>query len=123
MVLRHGQLGGTYNIGGENQPTNLEIVKHVCSILDARYPDALHIPHETLITFVPDRPGHDNRYAMSIGRIKRELQWQPQETLESGLVKTLDWYLEHPEWVRAIDERPSFREWMERNYAGRGELQ
>jgi dTDP-glucose 4,6-dehydratase len=122
-ILRHGQIGSTYNIGGENQPTNLEVIERICSILDARFPGSPHLPHKALIAHVPDRPGHDRRYAMDTAEIKRELRWAPQETLDSGLAKTVDWYLEHLDWAEAIGQRPSFREWLDQNYARRAETQ
>ena len=121
LVLRKGRPGATYNIGGDNQPTNLEVMKSACSILDERLPDSPYTPHSTLVAPVPDRPGHDRRYAMNTAKIKRELGWAPQETLQSGLAKTVDWYLSHPEWVSAIEARPSFQEWLKNNYADRGQ--
>jgi dTDP-glucose 4,6-dehydratase len=101
-VLRHSRLGETYNIGGDNQPTNLEVVQQICAILDELRPGK---PHESLIEFVTDRPGHDRRYAMGITKIKRELVWHPTHALADGLRKTVKWYLEHPDWIRAVCKR------------------
>lgn len=119
-VLRHGKQGETYNIGGNNQPTNLHIVHTICDLLDELRPDSPHRPHRNLIRFVADRPGHDRRYAMDIRKIQRELGWQPRETLESGLRKTVLWYLNHLDWVSAILKRSDFQAWLENNYASRG---
>jgi dTDP-glucose 4,6-dehydratase len=120
-VLTQGRQGETYNIGGNTQPTNLEIVQRVCAILDERLPEADYIPHESLITFVPDRPGHDRRYAMDNSKIKRDLNWSPKESLDSGLRKTVDWYLAHLDWVSTIRDRSTYQEWLQANYAKRGE--
>ena len=120
LVLAKGQPGVTYNIGGEDQTTNLDVVRLVCSILDRRVSDSPHVPHDRFISFVPDRPGHDRRYAMDIGKIRHELGWAPRETLESGLSKTVEWYVNNPEWISAIERRPSYRDWLEENYAIRG---
>ena len=101
-VLVNGNTGETYNIGGGNQPTNFEVVRHICILMDARLPQSPNLPHQNLITFVTDRPGHDRRYAMEFTRITSELGWQPTKTLMTGLEKTVDWYLENLEWVEAI---------------------
>ncbi|NPV86923.1 MAG: dTDP-glucose 4,6-dehydratase [Anaerolineae bacterium] len=118
-ILQAGKTGETYNIGGNNQPTNLEIVHTICRILDQLCPDSPHYPHAHLIKFVADRPGHDRRYAMDITKITSELGWQPQEDLNSGLDKTVQWYLTRPEWVRSITEREDYQSWMKSNYANR----
>ena len=88
-----------YNIGGDNQKTNLEMVHTLCDLLDERVPD---VPHRSLITFVADRPGHDRRYAIDASKIKRDLDWKPNETLATGLRRTVDWYLEHRNWVERV---------------------
>ena len=93
----------------------------LCSILDEKLPDSPYVPHKNLITFVADRPGHDRRYAMNISKIGRELGWEPRETLETGLGKTVDWYLRNKHWVEVILEEPSYRDWLEANYDERGE--
>ncbi len=120
MVLKEGQLGETYLIGGGNQPTNLELVELLCGILDERLTESRYRPHRDLITFVRDRPGHDRRYAIDTKKIERELGWKPKETLESGLQKTVEWYLLHEDWVGAIRERPTYHAWLEENYLMKG---
>ena len=119
LVIREGRLGETYNVGGQNQTPNLEMVKTICHILDELLPKSQHIPHESLIKFVADRPGHDRRYDVDITKIKTELGWEPRQSLQTGLLKTVQWYLDHLEWVETIQEREDYRAWMERNYAGR----
>lgn len=121
VVLDKGQLGQTYNIGGDNQPTNLDVVRQLCTILDEELPDSRHAPHETLLSFVPDRPGHDRRYAMDITKIQRELGWRPRESFETGLRKTVAWYLSNRRWLDAIREEKDFETWWEANYVRRGE--
>ena len=116
-------MGETYNIGGENQPTNISLVELICDLLDYALPESSYHPHRSLIEFVEDRPGHDRRYAMDTTKIRTELVWESKETLESGMSKTIDWYLSNTEWVSKIQERPTFREWMQQNYEGRGEGQ
>ncbi len=118
-VLRSGGPGETYNVGGGTQPANLEIVEQICSLLDELLPDSAHAPHAQLITHVPDRPGHDRRYAMDIHKIQTELNWSPQESLASGLRKTVQWYLANPGWVAAIRAQPGYHAWLEANYIGR----
>lgn len=102
-VLQKGRLGETYNIGGNNEAQNIEIVRTICSILDEKDPDSA--PHDQLITFVTDRPGHDFRYAIDASKIMAELGWKPSVTLEEGLRKTVDWYLENRPWWQAIQQR------------------
>jgi dTDP-glucose 4,6-dehydratase len=118
-VLAAGREGETYNVGGGNQPTNLEIVHHLCALLDARFPDSPHAPHAGLIRFVEDRPGHDRRYAMDTTKIATELGWAPRESLESGLAKTVDWYLAHEDWLEAVVHEKGLAAWWEEHYAGR----
>ena len=115
-VLRKGAPGETYNIGGGNQPANLVVVGTLCEILDECLPGSPFVPHESLIRFVADRPGHDRRYAMDITKIRDELGWQPRQTLASGLLKTVEWYLAHPDWIEAIRQQQDFQGWMARNY-------
>jgi len=119
LVLREGCPGETYNIGGGNQPANLELVKRVCGILDEILPDSPNLPHEKLISFVKDRPGHDFRYDMDYSKIKGELGWEPALDLERGLRQTVEWYLDSPEWMDAIQEGSDFKEWIALNYRGR----
>lgn len=101
-VMLKGSLGETYNIGGSCERQNIQIVKTVCSILDEIRPKADGAKYESQITYVKDRPGHDRRYAIDAGKIKKELGWQPQETFESGIRKTVEWYLNHQPWIENI---------------------
>lgn len=117
-VLEKGRVGETYNIGGNNEKTNLEVVKTICAILDEFHPDSPVTPHEKLITFVKDRPGHDARYAINAGKISRELNWQPLESFETGIRKTVAWYLDNQVWVENVISG-EYRNWMQTNYATR----
>jgi len=101
-VLARGRPGEVYNIGGHNELTNLEIVDTLCDLLDELLPDSPHHPHRGLKRFVKDRPGHDRRYAIDAGKIQRELGWVPQETFQTGIHKTVSWYLEHREWCGRV---------------------
>ena len=119
MVLHKGASGNTYNIGGGNQPANLTVVHTICEILDELRPNSPHMPHQQLIRFVTDRPGHDRRYAMDISKIKGQLGWQPSHSLIQGLSRAIQWYLEHPEWVNAIRQQKDYQVWMTKNYKNR----
>ncbi len=119
-VLKKGRVGETYNIGGNNQPTNLEIIEKICAILDTLLPKSPFKPHKQLIKFVEDRPGHDRRYAMDITKIKTEIGWQPREDLDSGLEKTVRWYLENQKWVEKITQKTDYHHWIKSNYSQRG---
>ncbi len=99
-VLTQGRIGEVYNIGGNSERQNIDVVRAICELMDVRFPD--HAPHNRLITFVTDRPGHDQRYAIDATKIKRELGWEPTVTFEEGLASTLDWYLAHESWWRNI---------------------
>ncbi|MRX49666.1 dTDP-glucose 4,6-dehydratase [Paracoccus sp. S-4012] len=99
-VLERGELGRSYNIGGENEATNLDLVRVICALMDERRPEAA--PHDRLITLVPDRPGHDRRYAIDPARIRGELGWRPSVTVEEGLARTVDWYLGNEDWWRPL---------------------
>jgi dTDP-glucose 4,6-dehydratase len=114
-VLARGKVGQTYNIGGWNEKRNLEIVETICDIVDeiAGRSDS---PRRNLITFVKDRPGHDRRYAMDASKIERELGWRPIETFESGIRKTVQWYLKNEEWVRDVTSG-AYRQWIETQYS------
>ena len=116
LVLLRGQVGETYNIGGWNEKTNLEVVHQVCAILDQLRPQGS--PHASLITYVQDRPGHDRRYAIDASKIARELGWKPQETFETGLRKTVEWYLNNTAWVDAVISG-EYQNWMQQNYGNR----
>ena len=120
-VVTAGAAGQTYNIGGGNQPPNLEIVHTLCDILDELQPQSNHHSHTELIQYVADRPGHDRRYAMDITKISTELGWQPKESLASGLLKTVRWYLDNPQWIQSIRSGSDLSGWMDRNYAKRGD--
>ena len=97
-ILSKARAGETYNIGGNAERTNLDVVQSICRLLDEMLPDSPHRPHQRLITFVADRPGHDRRYAMDTAKIRRELGWEPRENFDSGLRKTVSWYLAHRWW-------------------------
>lgn len=115
-VLRRGKAGETYNIGGWNERPNLEIVQMICDLVDEMEPRK-QARRRDLITFVKDRPGHDRRYAMNAGKIEHQLGWKPKETLESGLRKTVLWYLENQDWVADVTSG-SYRQWIATHYSG-----
>ncbi len=102
LVLAEGKLCESYNVGGFNEHTNLEVVQLICQILDELLPDSPHRPHKNLIEFVTDRPGHDARYAIDASKIERELGWKPQETFATGLRKTVQWYLDNRQWCENV---------------------
>jgi len=114
-VLTRGRVGQTYNIGGWNEKRNIDIVETICDIVDEMAGRRV-APRRDLITFVKDRPGHDRRYAMDATKIERELGWRPLETFESGIRKTVRWYLENEEWVRDVTSG-SYRQWIETHYS------
>jgi dTDP-glucose 4,6-dehydratase len=103
-VLEHGQIGQTYNVGGRNERSNLHVVETICDLLDAIAPDA-EGPHRRLIRFVADRPGHDRRYAIDAGKLERELGWRAEENFETGIKKTVRWYIDNERWWRAALDR------------------
>ncbi len=119
LVITKGQPGQTFNIGGGSQPTNIEVVQHLCATLDELRPNSPHAPHSKLMKFVPDRPGHDRRYAIDITKIQNTLGWQPRQSLGSGLQKTVEWYLSHTAWVKSVREQREYQKWLDKNYANR----
>jgi len=114
-VLEHGRPGETYNIGGRSERANIDVVRTVCRILDEIHPGSPTVPHEKLITFVKDRPGHDRRYAIDAAKIEKELGWRPKESFETGLRKTVQWYLDNQAWVRGVTTG-EYRKWVELHY-------
>ncbi len=105
LILTQGEPGRTYNVGGRNERTNLQVVQAVCDVLDEIAPDAAIGPRRQLITFVADRPGHDRRYAIDAGRIEAELGWRARHSFETGLRQTVQWYLDRPDWWRPLQTR------------------
>ena len=116
-VLARGRLGETYNIGGWNEKPNIEIVQTICALLDEMQPDPAG-SYSRLITYVTDRPGHDRRYAIDARKLERELGWKPAETFDTGIRKTVRWYLDHREWVGHV-QSGAYREWVATNYSER----
>ncbi|MBE2215919.1 MAG: dTDP-glucose 4,6-dehydratase [Opitutaceae bacterium] len=110
LVLRQGRVGETYNVGGLNERPNLEVVQRICALLDEKSPRKDGKSYATQITFVADRPGHDRRYAINCDKLQRELGWKPQQTFETGLAKTVDWYLVHRDWCNDITQKKYSRE-------------
>jgi len=117
-VLQRGQPGETYNIGGRNERSNIQVVEAICEILDELRPDSGHCPHRQLIQYVKDRPGHDRRYAIDAAKLERELGWRPSETFSTGLRKTVQWYLDNSAWVEEV-LTGAYRDWIDRNYRHR----
>jgi dTDP-glucose 4,6-dehydratase len=116
MVLAKGVTGESYNVGGGNQETNLEVVNTICSILDELQPRPDGAPHSSLITHVKDRPGHDRRYAVDTAKIEHVIGWKPSEVFQSGIRKTVEWYLQNPAWVNEVTSG-QYREWVRVQYA------
>lgn len=115
-VLEAGRLGETYNVGGWNEMPNIDIVKHVCSLLDAQRPRADGQSYAEQISYVKDRPGHDRRYAIDARKLEKELGWKPAETFDSGIRKTVQWYLEHQDWVAQV-QSGDYKDWVNKQYA------
>lgn len=116
-VLDGGQPGQSYNIGGGNEKTNLQIVQRICALLDELRPRADGISYRSQVAHVADRPGHDRRYAIDARKIARELGWTPAETFDSGMRKTVLWYLEHPQWLADV-QTGAYRDWLRMQYPG-----
>nr|HPG81299.1 GDP-mannose 4,6-dehydratase [Piscinibacter sp.] len=116
-VLAKGRPGETYNVGGWNERPNIEIVRSICALLDEMRPDPAG-SYTRLITHVTDRPGHDRRYAIDARKIERELGWRPAETFETGIRKTVRWYLDNADWVQHV-QSGSYRDWVATNYSAR----
>jgi len=115
QVLENGRVGNVYNIGGCCEKTNMDVVKTICIILDEIIDDSPNAPHSSLIQFVKDRPGHDRKYAIDISKIEQELSWSPKETFESGIKKTIQWYLENSDWVKSV-QTGAYRNWIKHHY-------
>ena len=114
-VLQDGRLGETYNVGGWNEKPNIEVVSTLCALLDELQPRADGQSYATQMTFVKDRPGHDRRYAIDARKLERELGWRPEETFETGLRKTVQWFLSHGDWVEEVTSG-NYRTWIGQNY-------
>lgn len=114
-VLARGRLGETYNIGGWNEKANIEVVKTICGILDELKPRADGKTYAEQITYVKDRPGHDRRYAIDASKVERELGWRPAETFDTGIRKTVEWYLHNPSWIEGVVSG-SYRDWLQKQY-------
>ncbi len=117
LVLQQGKIGETYNIGGLNEQANVNVVEKICAILDELVPKS-DFNYSSLMTFVQDRPGHDKRYAIDCSKIKRDLGWQPQENFDSGLLKTVQWYLSNSNWVDQV-RSGAYKNWLKQNYENR----
>ena len=115
VVFEKGVIGEIYNIGGNCEKTNLDVVTTICNLLDKIRPESPYTPHTSLITYVKDRPGHDRRYAIDASKIAQTLAWTPRETFDSGLEKTIHWYLDNPEWVASV-QTGAYREWIQQHY-------
>jgi len=121
-VLAHGSVGETYNIGGNNQRTNFEVVNTLCALLDELVPESKFTPHAQLMRTVQDRPGHDRRYAIDARKLESELGWHPQESFTTGLRKTVQWYLANREWVENVTSG-AYQQWVQTNYGTRSVLE
>jgi dTDP-glucose 4,6-dehydratase len=119
-VLANGRIGETYNVGGGNQRSNLEVVTTLCALLDELVPESKFKPHKNLMKYVTDRPGHDRRYAIDARKLEGELGWRAQESFETGLRKTVEWYLANAAWVENVTSG-QYQQWLEKNYAARVE--
>ena len=120
-VLEAGTVGETYNVGGWNEKPNIDIVNTVCALLDELRPRADGQSYRSQITYVKDRPGHDRRYAIDARKIERELGWKPAETFDTGIRKTVQWYLDHPDWVAQV-QSGAYRDWVAKQYEAEGSV-
>ena len=116
LVLERGRVGETYNVGGGAERANLDVVRTLCTVLDEMAPRADGVSYASQIAFVADRPGHDRRYAIDASKLRGELGWQPRENFDSGIRKTVRWYLDNQEWVREVTSG-SYRDWVKAQYA------
>ncbi len=114
-IMARGERGETYNIGGRCEKANIEVVEMICDLLDRIRPDAGNVCRRNLVTFVKDRPGHDLRYAIDCSKVEKELGWGPEESFETGIKKTIEWYLDNPDWVERV-RSGAYMEWIERQY-------
>jgi dTDP-glucose 4,6-dehydratase len=114
-VLKKGEVGETYNVGGLSEMTNLEVVHKICSVLNKLKPRSSERVYEDLIQYVTDRPGHDRRYAVDISKISLELGWVPRQTFNAGIEDTVEWYLKHHKWIDRI-RSGAYREWVSKQY-------
>ncbi|RJP40861.1 MAG: dTDP-glucose 4,6-dehydratase [Desulfobacteraceae bacterium] len=114
-IIKHGALGETYNVGGDHEMENIRLVEMICDLMDDMAPLPGRSPHRGLISFVKDRPGHDRRYAIDAGKIRDELGWTPETTLENGIRATIQWYLDHSEWIERV-QSGAYREWIQQHY-------
>ncbi len=122
-MLARGRVGETYNVGGWNEQANISIVRQICMILDELHPrdnsGSPVTPHDQLISYVKDRPGHDRRYAIDARKLERELGWRPAETFSSGIRKTVRWYLDNQDWVARV-QSGGYRDWIDQQYGTTG---
>ena len=121
-VLADGKIGEVYNVGGGNQRSNLEVVTTLCTLIDELRPESPFVPHVHLINYVTDRPGHDRRYAIDARKIEAELHWTASESFETGLRKTVQWYIDNPAWIENVTSG-AYQNWLEQNYALRNPIQ
>jgi dTDP-glucose 4,6-dehydratase len=121
QVLENGCEGNVYNIGGCCEKTNIDVVETICRVLDKTLAASPNVPHSSLIQFVKDRPGHDRRYAINTSKIEKELSWSPKETFESGIKKTIQWYLQNPDWVKSV-QTGAYRDWIKHHYENQSNI-
>ena len=119
-VLESGEPGSVYNVGGSCEKTKMEVVRTICRVLDELMPESPYVPHQSLIHFVKDRPGHDRRYAIDTSKIEGEIGWRPRENFETGLMKTIRWYLDNTGWVKSV-QTGEYKNWIEHHYGTDGQ--